>query len=84
MKCDVNLRSGIKRRFLAALDMEWARKMLPTASSDHVRLLAMHKARYESPRIAAEQRHHSGEWLRQHGYGRFDGTPLMPEGELPA
>lgn len=69
---------------LAALDMEWARQMMPTASNDHVRLTAMHKARYDCTDIADEQRHQSGDWLRQHGYGRRDGTPLMPAGELPA
>ena len=29
---------------LASLDMEWARKMMPHASSDYVRLLALHMA----------------------------------------
>jgi len=69
---------------LAGLDMDWARKMMPTASNDHVRLTAMHKARYDCTDLAPEQRHQSGYWMRQHGYGRMDGTALLPEGELPA
>ena len=69
---------------LAALDMDWARQMMPTASNDHVRLTAMHKARYECTDLAAEQRYQSSDWLRQHGYGRMDGTELLAEGELPA
>ncbi len=68
---------------LVTLDMDYARRMLPTASSDEVRLLAMHKARYECTAIAAEFRHASGHWLREHGSKRMDGSELLPEGELP-
>ena len=68
---------------LAVLDMDWARRMMPTASNNHVLLLSMHMARYECIDIAAEQRHQSGDWLRQHGYSRMYGLALLPEGELP-
>lgn len=68
---------------LARLDMVWARELLPSASSDHVRLAAMHKARYECVDMTAEHRHESATWLREHNYSRFDGTPILPEGELP-
>lgn len=69
---------------LAALDMDYARRLMPDVSSDEVRIIAMHKARYETTTMARELRHESGAWLRAHGYGRFGGLPLLPEGELPA
>lgn len=56
---------------------------MPDASSDHVRLMAMHKGRYECTDLDNAARHTSGEWLRQHGYGRMTGDPLLPEGVLP-
>jgi hypothetical protein len=76
----------LKRRnaALATLDMEYAREALPDATSDEVRLVAMHKARYECVAIMAALRHESEDWLRQRGYSRIDGTPLLPFLELPA
>lgn len=68
---------------LATLCMSYARRMMPDASSDHVRLTAMHKARYECTHLARELRHQSAEYLNQHGYCRMDGTPLLPTGILP-
>lgn len=69
---------------LRTLDMDYARRVLPQASSDEVRLLAMHKARYECKTIGPEYRHASGAWLRERGFGRgIPGEPLLPEGELP-
>lgn len=72
-----------RNRALAALDIEWGRQLVPAGTSDEVILIALHKARYDCTDIAAEQRHQSGDWLRQHGYRRMDGTELLPEGELP-
>lgn len=69
---------------LIALDIGWARKFMPGASSDDVRLMAMHKARYELPHLPAEVRHASSDWLRARGHGRMNGAPLLPEGRLPA
>jgi hypothetical protein len=69
---------------LRTLDMDWARRQLPGASDDEVRLLSMHKARYELKQLEPEYRHASGAWLRERGYRRFDGTELLPDGELPA
>lgn len=68
---------------LANLDMEYARRMIPLASSDEVRLIAMHKARYEAASLAPELRHESGQWLRERGYKRGTGGDLLPEGRLP-
>lgn len=64
---------------LRKLDMEWARKMLPDASSDHVRLMAMHKARYEATGIEKHLRLESQAWLQDHGYGRMCGIAFDPE-----
>lgn len=68
-------------RALIALDLEYARGLMP-ATTDEVRLVAMHKARYEVASIPRELRHASGAWLRERCYGRMCG-PLLPEGELP-
>ena len=72
-----------RNKALIALDMEWARKVMPDASNDHVRLMAMHKGRYECGDMDNAVRHASREWLRQHGYGRMTGDELLPEGVLP-
>ena len=68
---------------LAALDMDWARKMMPLATSDEVRLLSMHKARYECTSIADELRHESRRWIEQRGYHRIGYLPWPPEDQLP-
>lgn len=68
---------------LLALDMKWARQNSPGASCDEVILLAMHKARYEHTGLPADARHASGAWLRERGYKRRGGLPLLPEGQLP-
>jgi hypothetical protein len=72
-----------RNKALATLDMNYARRLMPEASSDHVRLIVMHKLRYECLSLPHELRHASAEWLRSYGYGRMDGTPLLPAGELP-
>jgi len=73
-----------RNKALMTLDMEWAQKRMPGASNDHVRLMAMlHKVRYECTDLDDSARHTSGEWLRQHGYGRMTGEPLLQEGALP-
>lgn len=76
---------AIKQRndALTKLDLEWARRQVPRYSDAHVLLMALHKARYECTDIAPELRHASGAWLRERGYHRLTGRPLLPEGELP-
>jgi hypothetical protein len=69
---------------LSALDMEYARRIMPDASSDYVRLISMHKARYECTSLPASLRHSSGMWLRQRGLKRMTGDAVLPEGVLPA
>lgn len=68
---------------LRDLDMEYARQQMPAASNDHVRLIAMHKARYECTDLEPQYRHTSREWLAGHSYSRLDGSALLPVGELP-
>ncbi len=41
------------------LDMGWARAALPKATNDEVRLMALHKARYECKDIEPHYRHES-------------------------
>ena len=68
---------------LSTLDMEWAAQMMPYAAPE-VRLMAMHKARYEAVDIAPELRKESAEWLQAAGCARLDGSPMLPASELPA
>jgi hypothetical protein len=69
-------------RALLALDLDYARKQFPHASSDEVLLLSMHKARYELPSLPREARLESAEWLRANHYSGY-GRPLLPPGQLP-
>lgn len=69
---------------LASLDMGWARKMMPTATDDHVRLMATHKSRVECTDLAPELRHASVEWLRERGYCRMTAGELPQAGALPS
>jgi hypothetical protein len=68
---------------LVTLDMAWARRMMPAASCDEVRLAAMHKVRYDCTTLPRELRLASGEWLREHGMSGMQGRPLLPPGQLP-
>ena len=67
---------------LSELDMTYLRRMMPEATSDHVRLIAAHKARYECVGIDRNLRLESAKWLRSYGYEALNGA-LLPEGELP-
>lgn len=51
--------------------------------SPEIALAAFHKARYEATRITPLKRMVSGEWLRAHAMGRFNGLPLLPPDQLP-
>mgnify|MGYP003693772219 CR=1 FL=1 len=70
-----------RRAALVRMDLEWAKKMLPDASSDAMREMAMHKARYEAMDISAELRQASREWLEVHGFKRLGGMPWPDESE---
>ena len=65
------------------LDLDWARKVLPMATSDEVRLLAMHMARYECTSLEDEYRIASGRWLKAHGHTRLGGADWLAAGALP-
>ena len=61
---------------LRTLDMDYARKMMPDASGDDVRLAAMHKARHACPDMLMVLRQESAEWLRAEGMAGLNGLPL--------
>ncbi len=67
---------------LAAMDMDYLRSMMPGASSDDMRLVAGHKARYEIVTMDTALRHESREWLESRGLSRMNGD-WPPKGELP-
>lgn len=80
--CDVtDVEEFVRARNLALmeLDMSYARKMLPDAANDEVRLMAMHKARYECTGIADIFRNSSKQWLVERGLKRFDGSDFTEE-----
>ena len=60
-----------RNRALATLDMEYARREMPNASSDEVRLMAMHKARVECTDIDSSLRLASVKWLHARNLGRI-------------
>ena len=68
---------------LRTLDMDYARRLMPGASNDEVRLLALHKVRYEATSIEPELRHDSRAWMEKHGYKRFNDLPWSTDGSLP-
>jgi hypothetical protein len=68
---------------LARLDLKWARRVMPSASSDAVRIYAMHQARVECTDLSPELRHASVDWLRTRGLRRMGGLELPPVGALP-
>lgn len=82
-KLNTASQNAVRNKALSNLDIDWARRMMPDASNDHIRILAMHKARYECTQIAKDLRLISGEWLRKRGYERMYGGEILPEGELP-
>lgn len=72
-------------RFVALvnLDLDWARKAMPGESADDVRLVALHRARYESVKVPPELRIESGAWLRERGLLRSNLHPVLPGDKLP-
>lgn len=71
-----------RNKALREMNLDYARSVIPSAPSDEVLIVALHKARYECTGLEPEYRHASAAWLRERGYGRMCG-PLLPEGELP-
>ena len=81
----MNIEQALKERNakLTELDMEWARKQMPNASNDEVRLLSMHKARYECTALNRDVRITSYKWLKLRHFKLMTGDDLLPYGELP-
>lgn len=68
---------------LLTIDLDWARRAMPWASCDEVRILAMHKARLAPVTMPPELRHASAAFLRAASCAQYDGSLLPPEGQLP-
>ncbi len=71
-----------RNKALETLDMDYARRTMPHASDDAVRLLAMHKARYECRDISDELRRESERYLKAANSTRIHGLP-WPKRNLP-
>lgn len=67
---------------LASLDESYVARTVPKAPPE-MRLMILHKARYECTAMPDELRHASREWLDERRLQRMTGTPLLPIGELP-
>jgi hypothetical protein len=67
---------------LVALDEDYVSRSVPSYPPE-MRLLVLHKSRYECTAIAPELRHASRAWLAERGFKRMTGDELLPEGELP-
>lgn len=68
---------------LATLDLDYARRVFPNASSDELLLATLHKARYECADIDAALRVESRTWLESRGFSRLNRLPWPSPGELP-
>lgn len=75
MMTDLEKHLKARNKAFATTDLEWARKMLPQASSDKVVEIGFHKARYGCTVVADELRLASRDWLEERNYGPlFDRT----------
>lgn len=68
---------------LTRMDPAELAQIMPTCSSDEIRVAAAHKARYESTSVPAELRHASRSYLEAHGLSRLHYLPWPPPGQLP-
>lgn len=80
---DLSLWRRERNQAFINLDLVYARQQFPEASSDDVLLCALHKARYECTDIPARLRLESGDWLRERGFTRAQGGPILQAGVLP-
>ena len=64
-------------------DYAWIRRMMPNASSDAVRLMAFHKARYECLAVSAAKRRESQVWMIENHVRRMTGDFVIPGEPLP-
>lgn len=76
-----------RKRAIAALDMDWGRRMFPGAPDDEV-LTALHKARYHMGEMALNLRAESARWLHARGINdalglSIDLTAIPTWGRVP-
>lgn len=72
-----------RNRALMALDMDWARKVMPFPADDTVRLMAMHKARVHCVHLTDEARRESQRWLVERGLTDHLGMQIDLNAPLP-
>lgn len=73
----------LRDQSLRTLDVNLARLISDSKSSDEAILIGLHKTRVEASSIDRALRLESVEWLRARGYKRMYGMPLPEPGELP-
>lgn len=57
---------------------------MPQDFDDDLVRQVFHKTRYEATNISREKRIASGEWLRERGFRRMTGQPLLAPNQLPS
>ena len=67
---------------LMTLDENYVVEQLPGARPE-IPLMILHKARYECVAIPRPLRLLSAKWLREQNCKRMDGSPILPNDELP-
>ena len=71
-----------RNKALISMDRDYVRKRMSTTDEKIIDAI-LHKARYETTTIPDELRHESYRWLKENGFSRMTGEPLLPEGVLP-
>ena len=79
---DFNNMLAERNKALEEGDLKYIQRTIGTTDPEILEMI-LHKARYECLHCSREKRLESGEWLRKNDYKRFDGSPVLPEGELP-
>jgi hypothetical protein len=79
-----DIESFLKERNQAFIELDegYVFRKMPE-SRPEIRLMILHKSRYECLQIPTPLRNESAEWLRERGLKRVGGIELLPKGELP-
>lgn len=87
MTTDLETFKRERNQALLSFDLEWMRQHMRSETGrvpdDKTLLLVAHKLRYECTELPRAARMKSATYLRQNGYTRWTGGPLLAHGELP-